>query len=74
MKLSLDALKERAEATASNELLAAITGGNENSCHTAETPPPPPPANSSSLSISVGVSAPVGGQPTFTGTITYKFW
>ena len=33
MKLSLDALKERAEATASNELLATITGGTENACH-----------------------------------------
>ncbi len=32
-KLSLEAFKERAEATASNELLAAITGGNENACH-----------------------------------------
>lgn len=32
-KLSLDALKERAEATASTELLASITGGNENACH-----------------------------------------
>ena len=33
-KLSLDALKERAEATASTELLATISGGTENSCHT----------------------------------------
>jgi hypothetical protein len=33
MKLSLAALKERAEATASNELLETITGGNENACH-----------------------------------------
>jgi len=33
MKLSLDALKERAEATASNELLATITGRNESACH-----------------------------------------
>ncbi|MEZ4786460.1 MAG: hypothetical protein R2790_00880 [Flavobacterium haoranii] len=32
-KLSLDALKERAEATASTELLATISGGTENSCH-----------------------------------------
>lgn len=32
-KLSLDALKERAEATASNELLETISGGTENSCH-----------------------------------------
>ena len=32
-KLSLDALKERAEATASTELMAAISGGQENACH-----------------------------------------
>ena len=31
-KLSLDALKERAEATASTELLATISGGLENAC------------------------------------------
>lgn len=33
MKLSLDALKQRAEATASTELLATISGGLENACH-----------------------------------------
>ena len=33
MKLSLEALKERAEATASTELSATINGGTENSCH-----------------------------------------
>lgn len=33
MKLSLDALKERAEATASTELLATISGGTANACH-----------------------------------------
>ncbi|TXK72526.1 hypothetical protein [Mesonia sp. HuA40] len=32
-KLTLDALKSRAEATASNELLATISGGTENDCH-----------------------------------------
>lgn len=32
-KLSLDALKERAEATASTVVLASISGGTENSCH-----------------------------------------
>jgi|JFJP01.1.fsa_nt_gi hypothetical protein len=32
-KLSLEALKERAEATASTELLATISGGTENACH-----------------------------------------
>ena len=36
MKLSLDALKERAEATASTELLATISGGLENACHVKE--------------------------------------
>lgn len=33
MKLSLDALKERAGAVASEELLLSITGGRENACH-----------------------------------------
>jgi hypothetical protein len=33
MKLSLDALKERAEATASTELLVTISGGTANACH-----------------------------------------
>jgi hypothetical protein len=32
-KLSLDALKERAKAVASEELLNSISGGTENSCH-----------------------------------------
>jgi len=32
-KLSLDALKERAEAVASEELLNSISGGTENACH-----------------------------------------
>lgn len=32
-KLSLEALKQRAEATASNDLLATISGGTENDCH-----------------------------------------
>ena len=38
MKLSLDALKERAEATASMDLLATISGGTSNDCH--DTPAP----------------------------------
>jgi hypothetical protein len=33
MKLSLEALKERAEAVASKDLLATISGGLENACH-----------------------------------------
>lgn len=32
-KLSLAALKERAEAVASNELLESISGGIEDKCH-----------------------------------------
>lgn len=32
-KLNLDALKERAEVIALTELLASITGGNENACY-----------------------------------------
>ncbi len=32
-KLSLEALKMRAEAVASEDLLATISGGTENSCH-----------------------------------------
>ena len=34
MKLSLEALKERAEAIASEELLGSINGGLLDSCHT----------------------------------------
>jgi|AntRauMFilla1563_2_1112583.scaffolds.fasta_scaffold17768_4 hypothetical protein len=37
-KLSLDALKERAGATASTELLSTISGGLENACHDSGTP------------------------------------
>lgn len=33
MKLSLDALKERAGAVASEELMITITGGIEEACH-----------------------------------------
>lgn len=32
-KLNFDTLKERAEATASEELLESISGGTENACH-----------------------------------------
>lgn len=38
MKLSLEALKERAEATASMDLLATISGGTDNACHDSATP------------------------------------
>ena len=44
-KLSLDALRERAEAVASEDLLATISGGTENACHdepnTTEKPKDP---------------------------------
>lgn len=33
MKLSLDALKERAEIIGTVELLETISGGTENTCH-----------------------------------------
>lgn len=32
-KLSLEALKQRAEAVVSEEMLASISGGEENACH-----------------------------------------
>lgn len=38
MKLSLDALKERAEATASTELMETISGGTANACHDKPKP------------------------------------
>jgi len=36
-KLSLDALKQRAEAIASEDLLLSISGGTENACHDGDT-------------------------------------
>lgn len=42
-KLNLDALRMRAEAVASEELLASICGGNDNACH--NTPPPADPSS-----------------------------
>jgi len=38
-KLSLDALKERAEAIASVDLLNSISGGTKNSCHPGDKVP-----------------------------------
>ena len=38
MKLTLDALKERADAVASEELLSTISGGTENDCHEEPSP------------------------------------
>lgn len=72
-KLNLDALKERAEATASTELLASINGGLENACHDAPAPAPTPPASSTSYEINAGVSAPVGSPATWTLGIKIKF-
>lgn len=42
MKLSLDALKERAEGVASEELLQSISGGLEEACHDVQTSEPVP--------------------------------
>lgn len=53
MKLSLDALKDRAEATASMDLLATISGGTDNACHDAAPAPAAP----------VQVVAPVTAPP-----------
>ncbi|MFY8161549.1 MAG: hypothetical protein ACOVNU_09485 [Candidatus Kapaibacteriota bacterium] len=41
MKLSLDALKERAEATASQDLLGTIAGGLAEECHNGSCHLPP---------------------------------
>ncbi|MFA5555500.1 MAG: hypothetical protein WCY06_05670 [Flavobacteriaceae bacterium] len=73
-KLSLEALKMRAEAIASEDLLATISGGTENSCHdggTEETTQPATP--STSWEIEAGVEIPVGGQPTYNLGIKIKF-
>lgn len=43
MKLSLDALKERAEAIVAEELLVTISGGTENACHDKQPRPNPVP-------------------------------
>lgn len=42
MKLSLDTLKERAEAIASEELLGTISGGLEAACHDGSCRPADP--------------------------------
>ena len=42
-KLSLDALRMRAEAVASEELLASISGGTQNACHDSKPKPELPP-------------------------------
>jgi len=41
MKLSLEALKERAEAVASEELMGSISGGLLNACHNSVPLPTP---------------------------------
>lgn len=40
-KLSLEALRMRAEAVASEDLMASISGGTENSCHNTKPELPP---------------------------------
>lgn len=40
-KLSFDALRLRAEAVASEDLLLSISGGIENACHDTAKPKPP---------------------------------
>ncbi len=42
-KLSFDALSQRADAIAKEELLISINGGTQNCCHPGDCPPPPPP-------------------------------
>lgn len=37
-KLTLDALKQRADAVASKDLLSQISGGQQNDCHDEEIP------------------------------------
>ena len=68
-KLSLDALKQRAEAVASEDLLATISGGTENACHDApnirdipSTPLPPV--------VNIPTPAP---PPNDSGTIRIRF-
>lgn len=36
-KMSLEALKQRADAVATDELLGQISGGTENACHSTST-------------------------------------
>jgi hypothetical protein len=38
-KLTLDALKQRADAIASDDLLEQISGGTANACHDGPEPP-----------------------------------
>ena len=76
MKLSLDALKERAEATASTELLASITGGNENACHDGGTPPAPAPTAPTVPAVSHEIKININYGPSgwgVGGSYTIKF-
>ncbi len=73
-KLNLDALKERAEATASTVLLATISGGTDNACHdAAPTTPATPTVTAPSVptvshQISIGVTY---GPSGWGGSATY---
>jgi hypothetical protein len=76
-KLSLDALKERAEAIASEELMASINGGTENSCHngTPSTPAvtaPTTPKVSYEVNVDVKYDSKTGGTTVGAG-IKIKF-
>jgi len=81
MKLSLDALRLRAEAVASDQLLETISGGTNNDCHDTPVAAAPAPATLAPVApstpvkweIGAGASIPVGGQPTFTGTVKVTF-
>ncbi len=64
-KLSLDALRQRADSVASEDVLATISGGTENSCHDRLPPPTNLPPK-----IDVGpMPTPPGNQ---TGTVIIK--
>lgn len=75
MKLSLDALKLRAEATTSNDLLVTISGGTENSCHDSEPPPtaPPTPTPPTTSSVSHEINVNINYGPNgWSGGAGYK--
>lgn len=59
-KLSLDALRLRAEAVASEDLLATISGGMENACHPGLT------GNLETDSKNLGQQNPQPSVPTIT--------
>lgn len=70
-KLSLDTLKMRAEAVSTEELMANIGGGTENSCHDGGTETTPPKDDSWEFQLGAGYDEKNG----FKGEIKiiYKF-